>query len=219
MTKKITDENGNVFVEVKPWYKKWWVWLIIVIVAFVFIGILGSGDDDDSSSSTGSGTAHQTTSKEKGKDTSTGKLTYEFDTLNYTDSKKYNLGYKDTSWNAASVTVNNITVYKLSKAYEGKYHGVIKLNLNVKTNRDIDIYPTQGTLVVNGEQHEDTPENWDGEISKGVTKSGNVMFLVKSLKSVKDVKQLRYKFDGDYDTDDYDDDNSNHTYDMTLNLN
>ena len=32
MSKKIKDENGNVYVQKKPFYKKVWFWLLVVIV-------------------------------------------------------------------------------------------------------------------------------------------------------------------------------------------
>lgn len=39
MSKKITDENGNVYVQKKPFYKKWWVWVLILLGVFYFIGL------------------------------------------------------------------------------------------------------------------------------------------------------------------------------------
>lgn len=36
MAKKIKDENGNVYVQKKPFYKKWW------FIAIVIIGVFGN---------------------------------------------------------------------------------------------------------------------------------------------------------------------------------
>lgn len=44
MSKKITDENGNVYVQRKPFYKKWWVWVLILLFIFYFIGISTEGE-------------------------------------------------------------------------------------------------------------------------------------------------------------------------------
>ncbi len=39
MSKKITDENGNTYVQKKPFYKKIWFWLLmIVLVAVAAVG-------------------------------------------------------------------------------------------------------------------------------------------------------------------------------------
>lgn len=50
MAKKIVDENGNTYVQKKPFYKRWWFWLLVLIV----VGGIGGNMNGDSSSSTGS---------------------------------------------------------------------------------------------------------------------------------------------------------------------
>ena len=52
MAKKITDKDGNVYVQKKAWYKRWWVWVIIVLVLLLGIGSMGSDNDSSSSSDT-----------------------------------------------------------------------------------------------------------------------------------------------------------------------
>lgn len=49
MSKKITDENGNTYVQKKPFYKKVWFWVLVVIIAGVAAGANGSGKTDNSS--------------------------------------------------------------------------------------------------------------------------------------------------------------------------
>ena len=51
MAKKIKDENGNVYVQKKPFYKRVWFWIVAVIAVFVIGGALGGGSDDTSNSS------------------------------------------------------------------------------------------------------------------------------------------------------------------------
>lgn len=43
MVKKIADKNGDTYVEVKPWYKRWWVWVIAVVVILGIIGAISGG--------------------------------------------------------------------------------------------------------------------------------------------------------------------------------
>lgn len=54
MTKKITDKNGDTYVEVKPWYKRWWVWVLAIIVLLFIIGSASGGSDNSSSSKSSS---------------------------------------------------------------------------------------------------------------------------------------------------------------------
>ena len=50
MSKKITDENGNTYVQKKPFYKRGWFWVLAIIVIFG-IGSMGKESDGTSSSS------------------------------------------------------------------------------------------------------------------------------------------------------------------------
>ena len=56
MAKKMVDKDGNTYVQVKPWYKRWWVWVLVVILIFV-IGSAAGSDDSSSSSSSSSATS------------------------------------------------------------------------------------------------------------------------------------------------------------------
>lgn len=56
MSKKIKDENGNVYVQKKPFYKRVWFWILAIIV----VGGIGSqigGNSDKSNSSSDSSSA------------------------------------------------------------------------------------------------------------------------------------------------------------------
>ncbi|WP_461240257.1 hypothetical protein [Paucilactobacillus sp. N302-9] len=60
MAKKIQGEDGQTYVQKKPFYKKWWFWIIVVVL--VIGGFSGMGNDDDSST-TSSSSNHTGTSK------------------------------------------------------------------------------------------------------------------------------------------------------------
>lgn len=49
MAKKIKDENGNVYVKKKPFYKRVWFWILIVILIFIGFGSAGSKNDSKNS--------------------------------------------------------------------------------------------------------------------------------------------------------------------------
>ena len=161
MAKKITDKDGKTYVQVKPWYKRWWFWVIVVIVALFLIGSLTGNNESKSSSGSGSNT--QTTSPSR--------ITVDYDDYKVQSSKIYKLNYSNTDWDKADVKINKVTVYKLSKPYEfdsvsdGKYdiNGFIKLDMTIKANGDISIYPQQGTAVIGSEQEDAVGESWDGD--------------------------------------------------------
>lgn len=219
----------------KPFYKIWWFWLIVVVLAVVIFGMFGnSNSSDDSSSNKASG--HTTTATEKGNSNSktSNSKTLKIDYSNKTilSQKNYKLSFVDNSWQPATIKVTKVNVYKMKPfvyddSSKAKAQGFIIIHMAVTANRDITTYPDQGTVVTSDGQQMDATlsdvegykSNFAGDISKGVTKEGDVMVPIEKLENVNDIKTLRLKFDGSYDTDDYEDENAQHDYDITLNLN
>lgn len=234
--KQFVDKDGRKFVEVTPWYKQWWSWVLAVAAIILMISLIGgSKDRSESKADQSSGvTAHNTTDTEKGTSESTNSkkaspsVTVDDEKYAISDKKAYKVNYSDSNWASAKIGVDKVTVYKLAKPHQfessedGKFNieGYVRLHFSVSPTRDINAYPTQGTVIYsNGEQHDaDSLENWDGEIAKGVTKAGDVTLPIQKLNSAGSLKTLRYKFDADYETDNDDDENSDHTYDFTLNF-
>ena len=60
MSKKIKDDNGNVYVKKTPFYKKWWFILLVVLIAYG--AVTKGGGSITSNNSTSNSTATQTTS-------------------------------------------------------------------------------------------------------------------------------------------------------------
>lgn len=60
MSKKIKDENGNVYVKKTPFYKKWWFILLVVLIAYG--AVTKGGGSITSDNSTSDSTAKQTIS-------------------------------------------------------------------------------------------------------------------------------------------------------------
>lgn len=50
MSKKIKEENGNVYVVKKPFYKRVWFWVLAILAILVIAGTIGGGSDPDTSS-------------------------------------------------------------------------------------------------------------------------------------------------------------------------
>lgn len=213
MAKKFTDKNGDTYVEVKPWYKRWWVWILAIVVLFIIIGAV-SGSNDSSNSKSGTASKDTTSTPTS--------IDVDYNHYNVKESKNYNASITNNDWDGATVKIDKITIYKLSKSYkldtsDGDKHinGFIKLNMSVKANRDISAYPQQGTANFNSQQQTATGESWDGDINKGAKKSGAVWIPVENLKDTKSISQLRFKFHANGQKDFEDD----HDYDINLNLN
>lgn len=218
----------------KPFYKIWWFWLIVVVL-IVIIGsmIFGGGSSSDDSSSSASG--HTTTKSEKvNKKPAAKSKTLKIDYTNHPilAQKNYKLSFTDNSWDSAAIKVTKVNVFKLrpyiyDDSSKTKAQGFIIVHMVITANRDITAYPDQGTVSTSDGQQMDAvlsdvegyKGNFAGDIAKGVTKQGDIMFPIEKLSDVNDIKTLRLKFDGSYDTDNYEDENANHDYDITLNLN
>ena len=100
MAKKIRDEDGNVYVQKKPIYKKWWFWLLSVIL---IIGI-SSAIFGDESQNKGSNSASINKKDEKktykvGDEVTVGKMGYRINSVEVVKSvgpSVYPTNAKDT---------------------------------------------------------------------------------------------------------------------------
>ena len=63
MKKKITYENGKVYVEKKPFYKKGCFWILAVIAIIIIGAVAGGGDDSSSDKSLRSSNAETSNKK------------------------------------------------------------------------------------------------------------------------------------------------------------
>lgn len=54
MAKQIKGEDGKVYVEKKPFYKRVWFWILVVLVIFIGSAAVSGGNDSSSSNSSSS---------------------------------------------------------------------------------------------------------------------------------------------------------------------
>lgn len=141
------------------------------------------------------------------------------------DRKDYNVNWDNSTWSGVNYSADKVIILKIDgyKDYsDNEYQGFVLVHFNIdNTERDIITYPEQGTLVTNtGEQSEGNYEleNWAGDVMKGAKKEGYASFPLKKLDDVNSIENIRLKFYGTYETDDYDDENYHHDYDFTIDL-
>ncbi len=188
----------------------------VTLLAGLSLTACGANNSNETSTSSGKKTT-QTTKAPK-----TSKITVDYNDYKVSSSKTYKVNYEDTDWDEANVKINKVTVYKLADPYEfesscdGTYNinGFIELDMTVKANDDISIYPSQGTAIIGEEQEDAILEGWDGEINNGAEKSGKVYIPVKNLGKATNISNLRFKFSGN-NQNDYADD---YDYDLTFDL-
>lgn len=113
MSKKITDENGNTYVQTKPFYKKVWFWLLIVLV--VVISGASSGSKSEGPKKVGESSA-KTDEKASSITKTEFKVgeTVELDgvkmTVNSVDfpaNSEFNEAESGKNWVVANVTIKN----------------------------------------------------------------------------------------------------------------
>lgn len=140
--------------------------------------------------------------------------------------KSYSVTWSDNSWAGLNISVDKVDIIKVSgyKDYsDDEYQGFAVVHYNIdNTQQDVSAYPEQADVSTNtGLQTSGNyeMEHFAGDLMKGTKTSGYAAYPLKELNDVNDIKSLRINFRASYETDDYNDNNSNHTYDFTLNLN
>lgn len=148
------------------------------------------------------------------------------DTAVLVADKSYSVTWSDNSWAGLNISVDKVDIIKVSgyKDYsDDEYQGFAVVHYNIdNSQQDVTAYPEQADVSTNtGLQTSGNyeMEHFAGDLMKGTKTSGYAAYPLKELNDVNDIKSLRINFSASYETDNYDDDNSNHTYDFTLNLN
>lgn len=232
----------------KMWYKVWWIWLILVIVSvFASAGFISATSYYDTifdQSSTGlsttnaKNTATGSDTDDDSDDTDDDSTDDDDDTdsikvgdsnIDIEDHQSYTTDYT-SSWAGSTFAITTVDVYKTDSEYtqgsgndKTSFNGIVKVHMNIQAGRDISTYPAQATLNTNDGQQVDADisdsDDFDGDLNSGAKTSGNVYFLLPTLDDVSDLTNIRLKWSADYDTDDYDDENSNKDFDVSLQLN
>lgn len=139
----------------------------------------------------------------------------------------YSVNFSDTSWAGVNLSIDKVSVVKTTDMIDysdDSYVGFVAVHFNIdNTQQDISIYPTQAKIVTDyGEQVDDggafNYDTWDGDLMAGTKEDGWGIYPLEKLESATSIKTLRLNIHASYDTDDYNDDNAYHTYDITLQL-
>lgn len=219
----------------KPWLIASGVGIVLFILGIaVDAGGTGSSSSDKANNPTTSKSlskstvAKGSTTKKSNSSSSESTQTIDFGYEKHPilDQATYPVQWSDNTWAGTQVKVDKVQIIKTKPFKDdatGKmYAGVVLMHFGITASRDISIYPSQGTLVTSDGQQSSADtlngEDFDGDIAKGVSRDGYVIWELEKMDNPKAIKTLRVKFDANYDTDDMDDDNSYKTYDFTINI-
>lgn len=139
MAKKIKDENGNTYVQKKPFYKRWW--FIAIVVIFV-LGILGEafGDDSDDTSS------HNTKTEQKSSKDSSSSSTAKTSSTSNANSNNV----KNSSSSSSDVTSSSVNSSESSSS-SAQTKNVEQANAAISERLSQSQGWANGTLDPNGD--------------------------------------------------------------------
>lgn len=164
MANKITDEQGNTYVQKKPFYKKVWFWILIVLVLIIGGSAAGSDSDSPKKVADSSNKAESKSSKNDKTDFKVG------DTIE-TDGVK--------------MTVNSVEFpagSEFNTPEDGKSWVVVNLTIKNDSDKVVNYNPFDFKLDADGNSTSFTGINMDvkntlnsGDLKKGASVSGNLV--------------------------------------------
>ncbi|WP_048000873.1 DUF805 domain-containing protein [Lactiplantibacillus herbarum] len=185
--------------------------------------------NDSGSATTASSDSDSDSETSDSSDSSSNSITIDDDDIDIADQKSYSASFTDSSWANSTFKIDKVTVYKTDGTYTNgsgsdkkDFNGIVKVHMSIHAGRDISAYPTQAKLSTNDGQQVEADidsDDFDGDLNKGTDADGNLYFILPKLSTVESITSIRLKWDANYDTDNYDDDNAYKTFDTSLNLN
>lgn len=130
-------------------------------------------------------------------------------------------------WNGLKISIDSVKIVKFdtpeqAENFQAEGEGAIGVSFIVENNSDVDLetYPDQSTMVVNGQQIDaniSMSDSIGGEILSGVRKEGIVTFDIPKMEDSEAINNIRLKWDAsDWNSDDMD--NSFKDFDVTIEL-
>lgn len=103
---------------------------------------------------------------------------------------------------------------------ENRYVAQVYFKIENTSDKDFNVYPDQGTLVIEGQQIDADmwfSDDLGGEILHGVTKEGMVTFSIPKISNVDNVPNIRLIWRANFDTNNYDEESSK-DFDVSFDL-
>ncbi|WP_208422146.1 DUF4352 domain-containing protein [Latilactobacillus fragifolii] len=140
MSKKITDENGNTYVQKKPFYKRIWFWILVVIVVAIGGSALGGNKNNGGKQVSSNSSNKEASSKmyKLGDTVKVGDATYTLKSVEKTDERN----------EMADKQPANVIKVVYHVKNDGKEDLPVGTDLNVygPDNNKLDTYALENTM-------------------------------------------------------------------------
>ncbi|HGZ2521546.1 TPA: DUF4352 domain-containing protein, partial [Enterococcus faecalis] len=112
---------------------------------------------------------------------------------------EYNVSFSE-DWQGLKTSISKVVIAELSKSemenqkLENRYVAQVYFKIENTSDKDFNVYPDQGTLVIEGQQIDADmwfSDDLGGEILHGVTKEGMVTFSIPKISNVDNVPNIR----------------------------
>ena len=190
------DSNGDSYIQVQPWYKKWWVWLFIIIIC---LGCKAGYDFNK----------NLTTSNTENKVNKIGTYIYDDEKFPVEAKKEYKPNYKYTEWKGATIKITKVKIFKTTKPKKYRFEddeatkkirgfATIYMTVIAKKNIEIDL-GEENAIFSNLDEVaiEAYYDGFDDGIGAGEKKTGYIKLPIEHLNSVNDINAIRLDFDGE----------------------
>ncbi|WEG76292.1 hypothetical protein [Vagococcus intermedius] len=139
-----------------------------------------------------------------------------------TQYNTYPQNFQDDTWQGLHIEIDTATLLQL-KDYKSRdntsYEAVLLVHFKFNSpERDVAIYPNNSLLIIGEKQEVEATLDmgyWDGEILKGVSKSGYTPFFIKTL-NIEQLKNAKLLVKANYLTSEFLDHESQHTYNIPI---
>lgn len=187
------DSDGNSYIQLQPWYKKWWIWLFVILIclcgkAYYDINLATIYEAQNKVSTIG---------------------TYKFDDQRFSiaEEKTYKTNYAYTSWRGADIKVTKVKIYKMThpekyrfedEEVTKKIRGFATIFMTVKAKKNICVDLDEETAIFSNldEVPIETYHGFDDDIKAGKVVQGYIKVPIEHLKNVTDITALRLDFGG-----------------------
>ncbi|AHI40555.1 hypothetical protein [Enterococcus faecalis] len=138
---------------------------------------------------------------------------------------EYTVSFSE-DWQGLKTSISKVIIAELSKSemenqkLENKYVAQVYFKIENTSDKDFNVYPDQGTLVIEGQQIDADmwfSDDLGGEILHGVTKEGLVTFSIPKISNVDNVPNIRLIWRANFDTDNYNEESSK-DFDVSFDL-
>lgn len=166
MAKQIKDENGNTYVQKKPFYKRVWFIILVVIVALVIGGSMVGDKDEQQVTKSSAANSSQTSSSQASSSESSKEVTKDFKVGETATFQKVDFNISNVQFTDGDPDVDTPD--------DGKQYVVATITITNNSDESYDYTPADFQLDDNGNQtdFDDVVSTVNNDLDSGSLKPG-----------------------------------------------